>query len=253
LQRAQQRQGLYYSTNKTTLTFSDVINNSGICQRVRDKMRVDINQWSNQKIANSCNDYLDEIFVAGIKKDRRFQLDDQNHSKLPIGDISIVSGQSDYSFLTDEQNNKIVTITRIDMKDAQSNWTKLTELDENEEPRALESVVVTGRPDGYYKLADNIIRLNRLPTTELLLRYYFQRTPNYFVSTDTTKEPGVSPLLHKGFVAYAAYDGAETLGLSNLGALSGKMQLERQFMLDYFGLRNSDVKKRITPAQEDNE
>ena len=234
------------------MQFSNSIEKSGICERVRRKMRVNSSDWSNQDIANSANDYLDKIFIAGIQKDKRFQIDDTNHTKLPIGDTNLISGQSDYSFLTDEQNNKIVTLTRIDIKDSQGHWTRLTELDENEEPKALEEVIVSGTPTGYYKLADNIIRLNRLPTASVTsgLRFYFQRTPNYFLGTDTTKEPGVSPLLHKGFIAYCAYDGAETLGLSNLQPLSVKMQVEMKEMEDYFSDRNGDVKKRIRPNVE---
>lgn len=236
------------------MVFSSSSDGTGICERTRDKMRVDIAQWSNQKIANSANDYLDEIFTQGIKKDKRFQIDDTNHTKLPIGVEDLLINQSDYSFLTDEQNNKIVTLIRIELKDSTGAWTKLDELDETEETRALDSVVVAGVPTGYYKLADNVIRLNRLSIVNVTggIKFYFQRTPNYFLGTDTSKEPGVNPLLHKGFVAYCAYDGAETLGLSNLGALAGKLQTERQFMSDYFSERNGDVRKRMSPAVQDN-
>lgn len=234
--------------------FSSPTDLAGICERTRTKMRVDANQWSNKQIANSANDYLDEIFVAGIMNDKRMLIDDTNHIKLPIGDETIIAGQSDYSFFTDEQNNKIITLTRIDMQDAAGNWTRLTEIDENLEPKALGTVVVSGKPTGYYKLADNVIRLNRLPTTETKIRFYFQRTPDYFVSTDTAKEPGVSPLLHKGFVAYCAYDGAETLGLSNISALAARVQIERKFMNDYFGSRNKDVvNRKLTPFMEPTE
>ncbi len=236
------------------MQFSDVTNQSGICERVRIKMRVDSNQWSNQKIANSANDYLTKIFIAGIQKDKRFQIDDTNQTKLPIGVTNIVSGQSDYSFLTDEQNNKIVTITRIDIKDSGGSWTRLTELDENEEPKALDTVVVAGWPTGYYKLADNVIRLNRLPQSNITggIKFYFQRTPSYFVSTDTTKEPGVNPLLHPGFVSFCAYDGAETLGLLHLQPLSVTCQRDTADMVTYFSERNQDIRKNMAPAYENN-
>lgn len=234
--------------------FSDPTNLSGICERTRTKMRVDANQWSNKRIANSANDYLDKIFIAGIKFDKRFQIDDTNHTKLPIGTTNLVANQTDYSFLTDEQNNKIVTLTRIDIKDSDGKWTRLTELDENEETKALDDVVIAGTPDGYYKLADNVIRLNRIPEANVTagIKFYFQRTPNYFVYTDTTKEPGVSPLLHKGFVAYCAYDGAETLGLQNLQPLQVRMAEEIRDMEMYFSDRNGDVQKRMTPKYENN-
>jgi hypothetical protein len=163
-----------------------------------------------------------------------------------------VANQSDYSFLTDEQGNKIITLTRIDIKDSNGEWTKLEELDETEEVKALDDVVVSGTPTGYYKISDNIIRLNRIPTANITagLKFYFQRTPSYFDASSTTKEPGVSPLLHRGFVIASAYDCAITLGLPNTQALSVEMQKETQKMINYFSVRNKDVPSKMTPRIE---
>ena len=187
-----------------------------------------------------------------LLKDRRFQWDDTNHTKLPIGTTNLVLGQSDYSFLTDEQNNRILTLTRIDIKDSTGAWKRLTELDETEENRALDTVVVSGIPTGYYKIADNVIRLNRLPTENVTagLKFYFQRTPSYFTATDTTKEPGVPALLHRGAVVFGAYDCALTLGLSNLQPMAAERQVETQKMETYFSVRNQDIKKRMTANVE---
>src|SRR5574343_2023670 len=100
------------------MVFSDTVNNLGIVQQVRDMMRVDSTQWATSKIVNSVNNYLDTVTGYAIGADRRFQWDDTNHTKLPIGTTNLVANQSDYSFLTDEQNNKILTLTRIDILQA---------------------------------------------------------------------------------------------------------------------------------------
>ena len=236
------------------MVFSDTSTNLGIVQQVRQLMRVDSNQWATSKIVNSCNNYLDTVVGYAIAKDRRFQFDDSNHLRLPIGTTNLVASQSDYSFLTDEQGNRILTLTRIDIKDASGNWMKLEELDETEETKALDTVVVSGTPTGYYKIADNIIRLNRLPTASVTsgLKFYFQRTPSYFAATDTTKEPGVASTIHRGFVIAAAYDGALTLGLQNLQPLSVEMEKEKEKMLNYFSGRNKDIRKSMTPNVENN-
>ena len=229
------------------MTFSDTSTNTGIVEQVRAMMRVDSTQWPTSRIVNSCNNYLDTIAGYAIATDKRFNWDDTNHSKLPMGTTNLVSSQSDYSFLTDEQNNRILTLLRIDIKDSNGDWTKLEELDETEEKEALDTVVVSGMPTGYYKIADNIIRLNRLPSASVTsgLKFYFQRTPSYFVATDTTKEPGVASLLHRGFVIASAYDGALTLGLPNLQPLSVEMQREEKKMIQYFSGRNNDVPGRL--------
>jgi hypothetical protein len=122
-------------------------------------------------------------------------------------------------------------------------WTQLTPIDQKEIDIALDEASRTASlPTHYDKIADNIIRLYPTPETSVTagIKFYFQRTPSYFTATDTTKEPGVAPVLHRGFVMAGAFDGALTLGLPNLQPLSIEMQKEEQFMKDYFTNRNND-------------
>jgi len=233
--------------NNKQMVFSDTITNLGIVQQSRTFLRVDSTQWATSKIVNSCNNYSDMLAGYAIATDERFEWDDTNHTKLPIGTTNIVLDQSDYSFLTDEQGNRIITLTRIDIKDSSGNWTRLKELDEGEEVKALNEVVVSGVPTGYYKIADNIIRLNRLPEANVTggLKFYFQRVPSYFVATDTTKEPGFANLLHRGFVIASALDGAIALGLPNVEALAMESAKEQQKMITYFSGRNKDIHRRL--------
>lgn len=217
--------------------------------------RVDSTQWETFNVVNSCNDWLNKIFTYGKWKDKNFQLDDTNHTKLPIGTTNLVAAQSDYSFLTDEQGNRITNITRIDIKDSAGNWTKLKKIDHSEIGQALDAYESTdGQPKEYDLIADNIIRLYPTPATSVTagIKFYFQRTPSYFVATDTTKEPGVSNDLHRGFVIASAYDAALTLGLANLQALSVELQKEEQKLEDYFSSRNTDTKGRLTPGYHSN-
>lgn len=237
------------------MQFSDTTNNLGILQRARKMARVDSTQWETFNVVNSCNDWLNKIFTYGKWKDRQFQLDDTNHTKLPIGTTNLVSGQSDYSFLVDEQGNRITNITRIDIQDSSGNWTQLKKLDHSEVEQALDAYESTdGQPKEYDLIADNIIRLYPTPATSVTagIKFYFQRTPSYFVATDTTKEPGVSNDLHRGFVIASAYDAALTLGLENLQALSVELQKEEQKLEDYFSSRNTDTKGRLTPGYHSN-
>lgn len=233
--------------------FSNPTELSGILEQARDKARVDSTQWATQKVANSCNNWLNKIFTFGKWKDRNFQFDDTNHTKLPIGTTNLVAAQSDYSFLVDEQGNRITNITRIDVKDSDGNWTKLSLIDQKEVTVALDEFEPTaGVPKYYDKIADNIVRLYPSPISSVTagLKFYFQRTPSYFVATDTTKEPGVSNDLHEGFIVKAAYDAAYTLGLDNLPALERELQREEKKLEDYFASRNTDATGRMTPKME---
>lgn len=231
------------------MVFSDITNNLGILQQVRDFMRVDSTQWATSKVVNSVNNYLDTVAGYAIGADRRFQWDDTNHTKLPIGTTNLVANQSDYSFLTDEQGNTILNLERIDILDSSGNYRQLKVLDMTDISGALDAEQVTaGLPMYYDKIADNVVRLYPKPSASITsgLKFYFQRTPSYFATTDTTKSPGVPPLLHRGFVINAAYDGALTLGLSNMQALSIERELEQRKMISYFGNRNTDEKVTLS-------
>lgn len=231
------------------MVFSDTVNGLGLLQQTRDLMRVDALQWPTARVVNSVNNYLDTVTGYAIGADRRFQFDDSNHTKLPIGTTDLTASQADYSFLADEQGNSILNLTRIDIKDDNGNWTQLKAIDQVEINGALDEAFSTaGKPMYYDKIADNIIRLYPTPDASVTagLKFYFQRTPSYFAASDTTKEPGVPPLLHRGFVINAAYDGALTLGLANLQALSQERILEQQKMESYFGNRNTDEKTTLS-------
>lgn len=238
------------------MVFSDTVNNLGIAQQVRDLARVDSNQWTVAKIVNSCNNWLDKLTGYAIGADRKFQWDDTNHTKLPIGTTNLVANQREYSFLTDEDNNRILTLTRIDWKDSNGKWETLTPIDQANIAGALDEFEETsGRPQYYDKIADNIIRLYPASDTSVTagLKFYFQRSPSYFTASDTTKEPGVAPTLHRGFVIAAAYDCALALGLPNLQPLSVELQKEEDKMINYFSIRNMDEQPRMRVFQENKE
>lgn len=228
--------------------FSDTSGQLGIVEQVRSLMRVDSDQWPTSKIVNSVNNYLDTVVGYAIGADRRWNFDDSNHAKLPIGTTNLVANQSDYSFLTDEQGNPILELLRIDILDSSGSYRQLRPLAQSDIHKAIdESQRTAGLPTTYTKIADNIVRLTSKPIASVTngLKFYFQRAGSYFVATDTTKIPGVSPLLHRGFVIAAAYDGALTLGLPNLNALSIEMEKERVKMENYFENRNPDEQKFI--------
>jgi hypothetical protein len=231
------------------MVFSDSTNNLGGVQQTRSLMRVDANQWPTSKIVNSFNNYLDEVAGYAIGADRRFNWDDTNHSRLPEGTLDITASVSDYSFLTDQNGNRVLTLLRIDRTDPSGDIEQLIPIDQSQTGSALaELFPTTGTPKYYDKIADNIVRLYPTPDTSVTagLKFYFQRAPSYFTASDTTKEPGVAPILHRGFVIAAAYDGALALGLPNLPFLAVEMEKEREKMKDYFLNRNNDQKLTLT-------
>lgn len=222
------------------MVFSDSTNQSGIVERARNRLGLDSTQFPATEIANSCNDWLDTIAAYYLESDRKFQWDDTNHTKLPEGRTDLLINQSDYSFLVDQDSNKIVTLLGISI--LRNGYYQPLDLVDRSEVETSHFGQVTGDPTEYDKIADNIIRLNFKPSATVSngLKFFFQRTGSYFVSTDTTKEPGCSPLLHRGFVIAAAYDKALALGLPTLQGFNIERQLELAKFDTVFASRNND-------------
>jgi len=235
--------------------FSDTSTNLGGVQQTRSLMRVDSTQWPTSKIVNSFNNYHDYVTGFLIATDKRFQWDDTNHSRLPEGTTPLTASQTDYSFLTDQQGNAIISLTGVSLYVSSGVYQPLELVDRSDpDYDELTFGTVTGTPTQYDKIADNIIRLNFKPSANnsIGLKFAFQRVGSRFAATDTTKEPGVSPLLHRGYVIAAAYDGALTLGLPNLAALAAERQYEDTKMREYFSGRNKDIRTRMTQVRQNN-
>lgn len=214
-------------------------------------MRVDSNQWPIAKIVASVNNYLDLVTGYAIGADSRFQWDNTNQTKLPIGTTNLVANQNMYSFLTDEQGNQIITLTRLDILDPNGVWRQLKLIDQVDITGfGLDSTLATPTLPMYYdKIADNIVRLYPAPATSVTagLKFYFQRSSPYFTAVSTTTPTGFSSVLDRGFVMAAALDGAGTLALQSFNFIEGEMQKEQQSMINYFGRdRNNDDTMQVT-------
>jgi hypothetical protein len=206
-------------------------------------MQVDSNQWSTDRITVSLNKALDKAIGYGIGADKRFRVDSTNHTKLPEGVADLTSGTSQYSFLEDEQGNRILTLTRIEVKDSQGNWVKLLPIDMTQVNEALDEFMSSnGTPQYYDKTTDNVVRFYPAPNYSSSggIKYYFQRNPNYFETTDTTKETGLAPELDEYVISCAALEGAVSLGLSSLPGIKIIHDEAKENMVQYFTRRSED-------------
>lgn len=220
--------------------FSDTTNNLGMLQQVRSFARVDSTQWPTYKVVNSLNHRRSKVVGYALGADRRFQWDDTNHTRLPEGRTDLTINVTDYSFLTDVDGNPILTLLGISILQ-NGYYVPLQAVDRTEVDTSTFGFI-SGTPTQYDKIADNIIRLDAIPSATVTngLKFYFQRAGSDYAATDTTKTTGCNPLLDRGFIIAGAYDCALTLGLENREALYRDLQTEDQFMIEVFSNRNRD-------------
>lgn len=217
-----------------------------------------------QKTAN-VNRALDTVVSAILGADGRWQWDDTNYTDLPIGVTNIVADQQDYSFDTE-----YLVLTRLEIKDANGNWQYLTPIDQNDlnystmtvrdnvpgyiytNGQSLTDFLKTsGMPLYYDKIASSVFLYPKPNYNSTgALKAYFQRKADYFVVSDTVKEPGFAKHLHRFLSISAAYDYALTNGLAKMNSLRQELSILEQKITDFYAYRPKDEKVIIRPHVE---
>jgi len=201
---------------------------------------------------------VDEILGFMFPRGGAWQLDDSNHTDYPVITTNLVSGQRDYSFTTDEQGNVILDIYRVMVADSSGVFHDLTAKDQqlatnnnSNTDGFVDGRDTTGSPNAYDKTANGIF-LDPIPNYSYTngLKVFINREASYFTPTDTTKKLGFAHLYHEYLALRPSYQYAYRNNLTNAQRLENEMIKMRQAIIEYYGTREKDVKKRFIPNVE---
>ena len=150
------------------------------------------------------NSSFDEIMPFILKADVNWRFDDTNYTDFPIATTNLSSGISDYNFMQDEDGNSIFDIEKVYFKSSSSTdqYTSLLPVDPRSDNRpeiyADNPTANVGVPREYSKRGSSIFLYPKPDYNATRgLKVVFRRSPSYFTSTDTTKQPGVPSLFHR--------------------------------------------------------
>lgn len=192
------------------MIYSDTTNRTGIVQVLEDLTSTQSASTSSYPLATKTRDInmaFDDYQTIVTEASGTWQLDDSNHTKYPNMKFNVVSGQQDYNFTEDEQGNQVQDIYRVECKDANGVWQLLKAYDEQSESESMSArELLSGTPTRYYKTANGIF-LDVTPNynSTLGIRMFFTRSPSYFLTSDTTKEPGIPNAHHRYLAVKPAY------------------------------------------------
>ena len=181
-----------------------------------------------------------------------WQLDDSNHTKYPNMKFDLVSGQQDYNFTEDEQGNQVQDIYRVECKDANGEWQLLKAYDEQSEETSMSArELLTGTPTRYYKTANGIF-LDVTPNynSSLGIRMFFTRSPSYFTTADTTKEPGIPNAHHRYLAVKPAYWYWLPKDSQRASLYFAELQKIEKMISDSVSQRVRDERPRLLVTQE---
>lgn len=230
------------------LPFNDVTNKTGLCQEVDNICGSDTTKYPLVDKARRANMAMAKFVEIALANDTRWQFDDSNQTDLPIGTTGLVQGQNDYSF-----DSSFLKILKVQCKNSDGDYIDLIPIDVSEVTTPLETTFSeNGQPLYYDKYANSII-LYPTPSTTVSagLKVYYQRDATTFVSTDTTKYPGIPSIFHE----YIALCMAEPQLLKNVIDVNSqrkynnyvaKIEKFEQKIADYYQKRDKDDRKKLS-------
>ncbi|RJQ33894.1 hypothetical protein C4568_03775 [Candidatus Parcubacteria bacterium] len=244
-----------------SLAFSDTSTYKGIIQELEREIGEDYGYISGNptrlKAATvSVNQAYDDYLPLAFQGSGTWQFDDSNHTDYPEARHNLVSGRRDYKFTTDESSNLILDIHKVMVADSSGVFHEAKPVDKQSETDTdglWDGRDTGGFPIKYDKTA-NAIFLDPIPNYNYTegLKIFINREPSYFVSTDTSKKPGVPGHHHRWFVIRAAEDFARRNNLTNYPAIRAERLAMEASIKEYFGSRNRDERKRLEAAKHSN-
>lgn len=245
------------------LQFSDTTNKDGIVQKIQDAcglLSATTNSYPLKRITKDVNSALDNYLEIANTEAPKIKVDDTNHSSEQKTLINLVSGTKRYTYGSDAASNQIMRIDRIDIlrADGTSKRLKVFNRAEITDQGMASYNSVSGEPNGYFIDGEEIV-LDRAPnynsTSGLII--YIQRTGSYFVSTDTTKVPGIPNIHHDYLWIRASFYWCVLKDRKRAVGLKVLLNEEEQRIRNYYKRLNIDSTKtesvqRLKPKVQNN-
>ena len=240
------------------MKFSDTTNRDAIIQKIEQATGTQSATTATYPLTVKTLDVnlaLGRYMLLAIQACGRFQVDDTNQPDYPVLTTQINSGQFDYPYVYDGSAipNKILDLRTIRLLDSNGVWHTLRSIDRDVDD-INKYAGVTGIPE-CFDVDSNAVKLYPTPNYTLAnaLELYVSREPQYFVSTDTTKQAGI-PTIFQDYLwkrPSAEYCTLKTLpqavGLTNAVTL-----LETDIMA-YYSRRDRVDKPRFTTSRKFND
>lgn len=235
--------------------FSDTTNKNGLIQIYEFWTRQTdgtVTGTALKQATTRINAAFESIMPLLLAYNDQIRWDDLNHTDAPIGRVNLVASQNDYKITVDDNSLDILNIThvRILQSSTDTSYSDLVRI-KADDPRVPEilspDTSIRGIPSGFLELG-NRLYLDILPSYSATngIEIFFGREQSYFVSTDTTKEPGIPKPFHELLALQAALDWNEVNRTDDpnlITTLREKIKNKKTELKNFIDLRNpTDVK-----------
>ena len=239
--------------------YSDTTNKNGIIQNIESLCNLgDAGITGNTtlfaKITGFVNQANQDVAIALMQADKRWQYDDFNNTDLPRATATLVADQRDYTLPAASSSGNAATllgIAKVVVMDANStSQERILRLTDRDEAFLNNQYATSGLPL-VYKLVGNSIKIwpaadsGTNVTLSNGLVIYFKRTPVAFTTSTTTTQPGFMAPFHD-ILEFAAA-GKYMLPLNKkLGdSYLDRAAIRTQQLLEAYAHENEDSETRL--------
>lgn len=238
------------------MIYSDTTTNSGILQEVESLVFASeygtITGSTNnlQTFTRYANQALDKVVTKILESDNRWQYDDSTYTDFPVATTTLVANQKDYSLSVSH-----LKILGISVLDNSGLWTKLQPIDPQDwKYQDRDEYFKVPATPAFYDVMANSVFLYPAPAAANVtltngLKVYFQREPNYFLTTDTTKKPGFPSIFHRLVALWTAYYYYQANSVPKANMITDEIKKMESEMTNYYSRRQVDQKSRFVPAR----
>lgn len=227
------------------MTFSEVL---GLIQRFTNTQNTTTSSYPLADKATDVNSALNKFIILAIQSEGKWQVDDSNNTDFPIIKGDLKNGQQDYTFYMDANGNQVMDIYRVEIFDSTGIASQLRPIDQSElKGIALTEFMKTSGIPTYYDKTANGVFLYPAPNYNYTggIKFYVNRTPTYFVATDTTKKAGIPWAFHEYLAIRPSYFYCLQKGLPQANALGVEMLRFEEAIGEFFSKRTKDEPQRI--------
>ncbi len=230
------------------MVYNDTATKTGIVQEINDICNSDNNSYPLESKTRRVNAALDRFFTLAFQSDGRWNFDDLNQTSAPLQSISLVSGTQAYAL--DTFTSEIINALRWEVLDANGDATQLTRLDRSKVTGALTEYQSGGGTPKEYDLIGKYIYLYPAPNYSISngLSVYFERNKSAFVSTDTTKSPGIPSLFHEYICRYASLPYLIEFQKGQKNDIASQIAEDERAIQNHFNSREKGVRKNMSAA-----
>lgn len=242
------------------MVFSDTTSKTGLVQKFEFWTRQPYGSSGDllKTITELLNSGFDSIMPLLLSYSDYIRWDDFNHSDRPTGTINLFSGQSDYTVTEDDNALDILNLTsvRVIERTGGTEFKTLERMYLND-PRVVDAISpnpsIGGTPTHFVEQG-NTVFLYPEPNYSVTngIKLMFEREQSRFISTDTTKEPGIPKPFHELLVLHAALDWVTVnrpKDGNTINKISEKITRKERELSDMISMRNpTQVRMSVNTA-----